>query len=119
MLVGCSQVKHNTELEKSIQSIIKDKSKSEININSLADFDWDKAFLIMPYSNQESIKDQLGVEFQDPSNMESRDDIFLLVFLNGDDVVQYAELNREQSDFSIGEKEYLTPSDAWISIRRN
>lgn len=120
LLVGCSQnsVQRNTELEESISSIVEDKNKSEINIESLADFEWDKAFLFTPYTTQEGINEQLGVDFKDPSDINIRDDIYLLIFLNDDKVVQYAEINRQQSDFSISKKEHLTPSNASISIER-
>ncbi|MBE1554493.1 membrane lipoprotein lipid attachment site-containing protein [Sporosarcina limicola] len=120
LLVGCSQssVQQNTELEESIYSIVEDKNISEININSLTNFDWDKAFLFTPYTSQESIKEQLGVNFKDPSNIDIRDDIYLLVFLNDKKVVHYAEINRQQCSFSIAEKEYLTPSNDSINIDR-
>lgn len=119
LLVGCSQNKRNTEIEESIRSIVEDTNKSEINIKSLANFDWDKAYLFTPYSTQEGINEQLKVEFKDTSNIDHRDDIYLLVFLNSDKVVQFVEINRQQSDFSIGKKEYLTPSNALINIQRN
>lgn len=119
LLVGCSQNKRNTEIEESIRSIVEDTNKSEINIKSLANFDWDKAYLFTPYSTQEGINEQLRVEFKDTSNIDHRDDIYLLVFLNSDKVVQFVEINRQQSDFSIGKKEYLTPSNALINIQRN
>lgn len=85
----------------------------------MAKFKWDKAFLFAPYTPQESIDEQIGVDFKDQSNIDSRDDIYLLVFLYGDKVVQYAVINRQQSDFSIGVKEYLTPSNASIKIERH
>jgi hypothetical protein len=61
LLMGCnhSSVQQNKELEESIYSIVEDKNISEININSLTDFDWDKAFLFGPYTTQESIEEQL------------------------------------------------------------
>lgn len=119
LLVGCSQssVQQNRELEESIHSIVEDKNISEININSLTNFDWDKAFLFAPYTTQKSIDEQLGIDFKDPSKIDIRDDIYLLVFLNDNKVVHYAEINRQQSDFSVGEKEYLTPSNASINIK--
>ncbi len=121
LLVGCSQsdVQHNTNLEESIYSVVGDKNKSEINIKSLTTFDWEKAFLFTPYSTQEGIEEQLGADFKAPSNIDIRDDIYLLVFLNKDKVVQYVEIERQGSDFSIGEKEYLTPSEDVISIKRH
>ena len=119
-LVGCNQsnVQNNTELEESIDSIVEDKNNSEVSLESLANFNWDKAILFIPYTTQESINEQLGVDFKDPSSIDMRDDIYLLVFLNDSKVVQYAEINRQHSDFSIGEKEYLTPSNDLISIER-
>ncbi|NMD72835.1 hypothetical protein HHO41_21675 [Bacillus sp. DNRA2] len=119
-LVGCNQssVQHNTELEESIYSIVKDKNNREVSIKSLANFNWDKAILFLPYTTQEGINEQLGVDFKDPSNIDMRDDIYLLVFLNDNKVVQYAEINRQKSDFSIEEKEFLTPSNDLINIER-
>ncbi|WP_234396931.1 hypothetical protein [Bacillus massiliglaciei] len=118
LLVGCAQ--HNKELEKSFSSIVEEKSKNEIDVKSITNFDWEKAYLFTPYTPQESINEQLGVDFHDRSSIDYRDDIYLLVFLHDDKVVQYAEMDRQQTaDFSIGEKEYLTPSNASICIERN
>ncbi|SFE92174.1 hypothetical protein SAMN05428981_11066 [Bacillus sp. OV194] len=108
LLVGCSQVQHNKDLENSFYSVVKDKSESEINLKTLTTFEWDKAFLITPYSTQEGIKQQLGTDFIDSSNISMRDDIYLLVFLNKDNVVQYVEMERQGVDFSMGEREFLT-----------
>ncbi|MFE7282748.1 hypothetical protein ACFU75_20865, partial [Heyndrickxia sporothermodurans] len=68
-----------------------------------------------PYTVQESINEQLGTKFKDPSNIDRRDDIYLLVFLQKSKVVQYAEINRQHLDFSL-DKEYLTPEDATVKI---
>jgi hypothetical protein len=119
LLAGCSSVTHNTDLENSIQSIVKDKNKSQININSLANFEWDKGYLFPPYTAEESMEKQMGVNFKDRSNIYSRDDIYLLVFVNNEKVIQYAEVTRNQSDFSIVDTEYITPTKALIKIKRN
>ncbi|MDF1999066.1 hypothetical protein [Peribacillus frigoritolerans] len=81
-------------------------------------FDWEKAFIFTPYSTQEGIEEQLGVNFNDPSDIDWRDDIYLLVYLNDDKVVQYIEVDRQGADFTIGEKKHLTPSDDLITIER-
>lgn len=117
LLAGCNQ--RNVVLEDSINAIVKDESKSEIKIQSLTNIDWDKAFLFTPYSTEESIKEQMGIKFKDKSNIDFRDDIYLLVFLYEDKVVQYVEIKRQGSDFSTGEKNYLTPTDDVISIERH
>lgn len=121
LLVGCSQsnVQNNIDVENSIYSMVEDKNKSEIGIKSLTSFDWDKAYLFTPYSTQEAIEEELGTDFKDPSNISTRDDIYLLVFLDGDKVVQYVEMERQGSDFSIGKEGHLTPSNDVISIERH
>jgi hypothetical protein len=121
LLVGCNQnrVQHNKDLEESIYTIVIDENNSEITIKPLTDFKWDKAFIFEPYTPQEHIEEQLGVDFKDPSNISSRDDIYLLVFLHDEKVIQYAEINRQKSDFSIGGSDYITPSKDLIKIERN
>ncbi len=122
LLVGCStdhKVSRNSDLESSFSSIVKDEKHDEIHIKSLTDFDWDKAYLFTPYFPEESIKEQLGTDFKGVSDISWREDIYLLVFLNEDNIVQYAEIERFGSNFAIGEKEYLTPTDDAISIERD
>ena len=112
-----NSLQHNTKLEASILSIVKADKVDKIDIHSLTDFTWDKAFIFQPYTDQERINEQLSVRFKDPSNIDIRDDIYLLVFLNEDKVVQYAEINRQQSDFHWVHK-YLTPTNSLLTIER-
>ena len=112
-----NSLQHNTKLEASILSIVKADKVDKIDIHSLTDFTWDTAFIFQPYTDQEWINEQLSVRFKDPCNIDIRDDIYLLVFLNEDKVVQYAEINRQQSDFHWVQK-YLTPTDALLTIER-
>lgn len=120
VIVGCGSrdVLHNQDFEKSFDSKVEDQNNRNIELRSLTDFKWDKAYLFEPYTPQGHIEEQLGGEFEDPSNIRSRDDIYLIVFLNEDKVIQYAELNRQNADFTIGEKEYLSPSDDVMKIVR-
>lgn len=122
--MGCNgnEITRNTELEsdiKSLISLVSDNSDSEINIKDFINFDWDKAFLIEPYTSEEEIEKQIGVYFKDNSNIGSSDDIYLLIFLKDNNVVQYAELSRQQCDFSIKEEEYLTPSTDLLYVIRH
>lgn len=120
LLIGCGQSnsEHNKDLENSIFSIVEDEDNSKIEIDSLTSFNWDKAFLFTPYSPQEHIEEELGTDFKDPSNISMRDDIYLLVFLEGDKAVQYVEMERQGADFSTEEKGHLTPSNDVIHIKR-
>jgi hypothetical protein len=121
LVAGCNQksIKHNKDLEESIYTIVDGESNSEITVASLTDFEWDQAFLFEPYTPEEQMEKELGVEFEDPSNLRSRDDIFLLVFMHDGKVTQYAEVDRQGSDFSIGGVEFLTPEQDVIEIARD
>ncbi|MFF3025646.1 hypothetical protein ACFVRR_23890 [Gottfriedia sp. NPDC057948] len=121
LLTSCSQVggMHNKGLEKSISSALEKKSVTEIDINSLTDFDWDKAYLITPYTDQETINKQLGVKFKDPTNMVNRDDIYLLVFLDKNKVVQYVKIPTKYGQLLLGDKDGFSPSNPIIKIQKN
>ena len=110
---------HNKGLEKSISAALEKKSVTEIDFNSLTDFAWDKAYLITPYTDQESINKQLGVRFKGPINMGYRDDIYLLVFLDRNKVVQYVKIPTKYGQLMHGNKDGFTPSNAIIKIQKN
>lgn len=117
VITGCGQ--QNKALENSIYSIVEDQNNEEIQVQSLTDFEWDKAFLFEPYTSNDVIIKTLGVDFKDPSNIEMREGIYLLVFLHENNVVHYVEINRQQNSFSLGEKEYITPNEDLIFIDRH
>ncbi len=121
LAMGCSQgrVHHHKDLEEAIYTVVEDENNREISVGALTDFKWDQAFLFEPYTPDEQMEKELGVEFEDPSNLRSRDDIYLLVFMDDGKVIQYAEVDRQGSDFSIGGVEYLTPEQDVIEISRD
>jgi len=123
LITGCnaSDIKRNTEIEKRLHSsimMVSDNSTSKTSLNTFDDFEWDKAFLIQPYTTQTDLEKQVGVKFTDPSNIGSRDDIYLLVFIHEGKAVQYAEIQRLHTTFSLGDKEYLEPANDVIYIER-
>ncbi|MEH7098427.1 hypothetical protein [Neobacillus vireti] len=119
-LASCSQAAgiHNKGLEKSIRSSLEKKSVTEIDIKSFTDFDWDKAYLITPYTDRETIKKYLGIKFRDPTNIANRDDIYLLVFLAKNKVVQYVKIPTKYGSLMHENKDGLTPSNAIIKIQK-
>ncbi|MFJ8236103.1 hypothetical protein ACIQ34_10190 [Ureibacillus sp. NPDC094379] len=123
LLMGCSSsnFERNTEIEKDLHSsiiMVSDQSDSQVSIKNFVKFEWDKAFLIQPYTPEDDIEKQVGVKFKDPSNMDKRDDIYLLIFLNQEKVVQYAEIERLGTTITLGDQEYLTPSNDVMYIER-
>ncbi|OZI12106.1 hypothetical protein CEW92_08500 [Bacillaceae bacterium SAS-127] len=109
----------NKELEQSVLAAMKKESVEEIDLNQFTDFDWEQAYLFSPYTPQEDISGQLGINYKDPSRIDMRDDINLLVFLNKNKVVQYAEISREYGDLLITTDDGLSPSNATLTIKRH
>lgn len=121
ILASCSQSTgiHNKELEKSISSAMEKEGVEKIDVNSLTDFNWEKAYIFTPYTTQETISEQLGVNYKDPSNLYYRDDINLIVFLDNNKVVQYVEITRKFGDLLIETDDGFTPLDATLKIKNN
>ncbi|WP_019240868.1 MULTISPECIES: hypothetical protein [Bacillus] len=121
LLGGCKSTAtlHNSAFEEKINEIIKENRSKEIDINNLVDFTWDRAYIFPPYTTQESINKELGISFKDPSDIEVRDDIHLIVFKHDNKVVQYAEILRRYGDLVAKHLDRITPSDSIILIRRN
>ena len=116
LLVSCSLgVRHNQDLEQSIQSA--QKKDTEVDLNKLTDFKWDKAYLFPPYTDQASINEKLGFTFNDPSDIKNRDDIYLLIFVNEKKLAQYADVSRKYGEL-IPEEEVITPKKATLKVVR-
>ncbi|WNB91011.1 hypothetical protein [Bacillus sp. NEB1478] len=116
LLMSCSVgVRHNQNLEQSILSA--QKKDTKVDLNELTDFKWDKAFLFPPYTDQATINETLGFTFNDPSEIKNRDDIYLLIFVNEEKVVQYAKVSRKYGEL-IPEEEIITPSKAVLKVAR-
>lgn len=121
LIVACSKnsFSRNTTIEQYFTTVLKQADINQIDLNTVVDFAWEKAYIFQPYTNQEYINEKLGINFKDPSQIGYRDDILLLVFVRNNNVIQYAEIDRQKTNVSIGEKEYLTPSRAVIQITRS
>ncbi|WP_051758178.1 hypothetical protein [Rossellomorea vietnamensis] len=121
VITACSSsdAEQNKTFENTVDFMVKELQNKEIEIHSIADFKWDKAYLFPPYTSQESIEKKLKIEYEDSDNISNRDDIYLLVFLHEGRVVQYTEINRQKADFTTDGKEYLTPYEDVLKIERH
>ncbi|KAA0965295.1 hypothetical protein FQ087_03015 [Sporosarcina sp. ANT_H38] len=77
-----------------------EKGTTEISLSTLTDFDWEKASVYGPYTTIDVIEESLNVEFKGSINgIDSRDDIFLLVFAKGNHAIKTVELSRKAGDY--------------------
>jgi hypothetical protein len=94
------------------------KDEGKLDLNNVADFDWDTAHLFQPYTPQSMINEELGFTFKDPSDIKIRDDIFLLVFVHDHKAVQYVEVSRKYGELIPKSHETITPSNALFDVKR-
>lgn len=118
-ILDLNRAQKNRELENLIYSIVEDKKNREFNLNPLTDFTWDNAELFGPYTTKELIEESLGVSYNGQTGgIDYREDLFLLVFLHDNKVVQYAYLDRQDGVNFGGKKADITPFDDVIKIER-
>lgn len=102
-------------LAKQIEEQAKD-DVTKISLNTLTDFDWDKAMIYGPYTSKEVIEDTLDIKFKGSTHgIELREDLFLLVFANGNYAVKTVELSRRNFDYSENDH-MLTPAYDHLKI---
>lgn len=84
-----------------VESKRNSSSKEMIHLQNLTNFEWDTLYIFGPYTPKEVINEKLGFTWFDvrAASIEYRDDIHLLVFVKGHDVVQYLEYPRNHGDF--------------------
>jgi hypothetical protein len=116
-MLGYKDIRHK-ELERSLHTALQG-DVHDVNITSLTDFQWDKAYVFPPYTPVEVMRDELGVQsYKDWSGLGFRDDINLLVFLHGNQMVHYAEIERAFGEFGQNDSLSFTPSHATLTIQR-
>ena len=88
------------------QSFIDDVYKSIIekgfvDFKKIADFEWERLLIVGPYSNISRVLTEEGLNWQRPViQIESSDDITLLMFAKKNNVVAFAHYPRGKGDFS-------------------
>jgi hypothetical protein len=106
-------------LSERIKSKINNKNRVEIKIRDLTNFKWDTFFVISPYSKISTLEDNLKIDLKimDKIQIEKRDDITILVFLEHGKVVKFIEYPRWPGDFSeLGEVKFYYPNDAFFEV---
>lgn len=117
LIYSQSGAKRSKQVEEEFHTLIKDKNTSAIELASITDFAWDEAYLFGPYTSEGSMSVAMGVKFRDKSDLDYRDDIYLLVFKYDGKATKYAEIKRPGYEFRI-DGDFVTPEASQIHIFR-
>jgi hypothetical protein len=96
-------------------------NESAINFTRIVAEDWDRMCVIPPYTRPEIARDATETSWRgfERSGIKMRDDVNLLVFLDGDDVVRSALVGRG-ADFDVREVTCVSAGSArWIAHPRS
>ncbi|MFP7494754.1 hypothetical protein SFC66_13290 [Terribacillus saccharophilus] len=88
---------------------------TSVHVGDFITYDWEKAYLFTPYTEEEDMQTVLGPSFQDPVNMSLRDDIMLLVVVKENNTFEYAGIKLGNGYPSM-EEAYLTPENDVLGI---
>jgi hypothetical protein len=79
-----------------------ESATTTIDMTEVAPFDWDRMCVLGPYSGPRQAREVLGFDWavEDKSDIGSLDTMTLIVFVQGRDVVAYAEHPRGQGDLA-------------------
>lgn len=96
-LAGCQQ---GDEISSRIQKALAERN--EVDLGAVIPGQWERVCVLGPYSNNAAAAKALGFSWdvESRSSIKGNDGISLLLFVQGDKVVDYAEHQRRFGDFS-------------------
>jgi hypothetical protein len=101
-----SKIGENVELKKEIEAIVRNEdNRTEevlINMNAITDFDWDRLFILTPYTDPVMFFNGVGIGWNKTINtsIKYNDSIGLLIFTYESEIINYIEYPRQSGDFS-------------------
>ena len=112
-LAGCNSAATQT------RDSLTDQLESSVETISLADIgpsDWERLCVLAPYSTNESTIAQLGFDWnaEGETGIEQRDDIYVLVFADQENVLSHVEMPRQPRELLNSSISCLARSDSTI-----
>lgn len=119
LLSSCSKKKKLIEdIRSAVQLGISDDVPTTIDMRRITDFSWQRLYIFAPYSFSEK---ELGFEWAEGKESETAqgDSHCLLIFANGNKVVEYIDFPREYGDFSKAQRKGgYSMKDARFSVEK-
>lgn len=96
-LLGCAKTE-DTEIKAELLTLFDSAIKNNnatFQLSKLS-LNWDSLLIVFPYSDVKRIKfsDRINTDILDQTDIQSRDDVCILVFLKDDKIISYVEMSR-------------------------
>lgn len=112
-------LKENVDLKNSIINTL--NSSTEIDISKLYNNDWDKLYILPPYSNiNDTLSNyKISKKTKFNSNIEISDSMNLLLFIESNEIVSFLELPRDMGFLDLTSPIELNKIDTKFKIDKN
>jgi hypothetical protein len=100
LVVACNRT--TSEISKEITRHFESSGGKLINLAEAVPGSWEKVCILGPYSDDKAAKETLGFEWNAElkSSIQSNEGIALLLFVRGNEVVEFVEHSRRHGDFT-------------------
>lgn len=93
-----SKIKEDAKLRDNIIEMV--KNSKEIDISSATNFRWDTLYLFTPYTDTKKVLKKDNVRYYNSKlNMEYKDTMNIIAFVNSKKIVTYIKIDRVSFDF--------------------
>lgn len=108
-LFGCSQFGHHLNSDDELEGLIAAEVHAAVSgniglvtLSEVGDFPWDHLLILAPYTALSTVEDSLGVKLSSLGHfgINERDDVTLMVFVEGDTPVRAVAYPRSAGDFA-------------------
>lgn len=112
-------LKENVDLKNSIINTL--NNSTEIDISKLYNNDWDKLYILPPYSNiTDTLSNyKISKKTKFNSNIEISDSMNLLLFIESNEIVSFLELPRDMGFLDLTSPIELNKIDTKFKIDKN
>lgn len=94
------ELRPHDQVDSRLRSLIADDRGRVFSMSELTAFDWDRLYVLGPYSNISAIRDLADLPRPAAEHLAVDEGACLLVFLNGNGIVYYLSFKRRYGDFA-------------------
>ena len=119
LTVACRDI--GAELQQKLVRTVKQGRGTVIDMRELTPFEWDRMYVIQPYTQPEAINRKLGFEWTKAktSPIQMFDTVILLVFVKGKEVVAVVEYKVGDGYLSAGGKNEFSVEEARFVVEQD
>ncbi|OKS86176.1 hypothetical protein [Mucilaginibacter polytrichastri] len=100
LITSCGKYVGDNALQRFVKSSLKDKKQGTLKLSAYNEVQWDKVYILGPYTNKKNLDADLKAYYTDiiESEVESDDQVCFVMLYKGKELVGKATFNRRYYD---------------------